>query len=94
MVRGYVESLRLVCHVQLVDGSLLDTSSMNSEDRRQRIDLKGNRKVLDRFLDVLVGQRVGVPHILSDPDDGISKLFFVFPDLGIRLAGTWISIYT
>jgi hypothetical protein len=37
----------------------------------------------------LKGHKDVIGNILTDPVDGVSKLFFLFPDLSVRIAGRY-----
>ena len=63
---------------------------MRSEDRRQRVNQQGQHRIVDQYLHVLAGERISPPIILHDPEDGLPKLFFVFPDLGVRITGKFV----
>jgi hypothetical protein len=42
------------------------------------------------IFETLVGTKIQSPRVLSDPEDGVRKLFFVFHDLSIRIAGEFV----
>lgn len=44
----------------------------------------------DQVYETLVGTKIQSPRLLSDPEDGLQKLFFVFHDLSIRIAGEFV----
>jgi hypothetical protein len=60
---------------------------MLSKDRRQRIDTKGNYPQLDKYLDVLIGQKTIVPTVFMDPQTNNPTLFFLINTVGIRISG-------
>ena len=52
--------------------------------KHQYIQRKGE------IFETLIGTKIQSPRLLSDPEDGVRKLFFVFHDLSIRIAGDFI----
>jgi hypothetical protein len=62
-----------------------------SEERLQRSSASGKFKDTDSRLDILVGQKTVSATYLADPEsNGNPSIFFVFPDLAIRLIGEFV----
>jgi hypothetical protein len=72
-----LERQSFVCHLSLFDS--------DTEEDRTIIRKSDDTQLFQN----LVGQRVSSGTILSDPEDGIKKLFFLFPDLSIRIIGEY-----
>jgi hypothetical protein len=72
-----LERESFVCHISLFDS--------DTDEDRTTIRKSDDTQLFQN----LVGQRVSSGTILSDPDDGIKKLFFIYPDLSIRVIGEY-----
>jgi hypothetical protein len=64
-----------------------DSSVIESIEKRQRRDIRGNLPVVDRYIDCLVGQKCITGNSLIDVENTGAQLFFVFHDLAILLSG-------
>ena len=77
LVQHVLQSSNYVCVVTLVDQHSSDSRTVILKDSSVPID-------------ILVGTRSTTPKIFKDPlDNNVSKLFFVFGDLSIRVPGTF-----
>jgi hypothetical protein len=88
--RQYLESLAIVCHVVLLEEdapSVLGFIAGNG--RRTRRDKKGRVAATSEHMNTMAGQRTCGGTILIDPEDGLPKLFFVFPDLSVKVLGRY-----
>lgn len=47
------------------------------------------RAICDTYLSTLSGQKTSSGVILNDPEDGNPRLFFIFPDLSVRVLGEY-----
>jgi hypothetical protein len=85
--RKQLEALKFVCCVSLIDPSLDNGDICACDANHVKVPkslrhLRGNL-----FVSPLAGQRVSTGTILNDPVDGMPKLFFIFPDLSVRIVG-------
>ena len=75
----HTENQMIVCHARLIsanDGSDCSVVQVGEGERcKLYCTLKGHRDVMGT--------------ILNDPFDGLPKLFFLFPDLSVRIAGRY-----
>jgi hypothetical protein len=84
-----LESLSFACHVALCNAELSNANCIFGKDKRQRVDGNGKVHEVDKYLDVLAGQKTIAPSVFYDPEDGNPKLIFILDRLGIRIAGTF-----
>jgi hypothetical protein len=72
-----VELESFVCQLSLVDNETYeDRTTVRKSDEKQPYQN-------------LVGQRISTGIVLCDPDDGVKKLFFIYPDLAVRIIGEY-----
>jgi hypothetical protein len=85
--RKNLEALNYVCSVSLSESSAnnIDICACDANHVKVPKSLRHLRGKL--FVSPLAGQRVSTGTILNDPVDGIPKLFFIFPDLSVRIVG-------
>jgi hypothetical protein len=82
-----LDYLPYICHVRAIGEFYEDSSVIESVEKRQRRDIRGNLPVVDRYLDCLVGQRCITGTSLIDIENSGAHFFFVFQDLAILLSG-------
>ena len=67
-----------------------DASSIEARERRQRVDKNGNHQPVDIYMETLVGQKSTTGTVHVDPETNEPRLFFIFSDLSVRLAGEFV----
>ena len=81
--RSMLESYSYICHVSLCNEAKQDHSLIYGSDRT------GKWSPIRPHVATLVGKRTSSGIVLNDPEDGQPKLFFVFPDLSVRILGQY-----
>ena len=87
--REFLEQQEFVCHVTLLTDEETDANIIPGNDKPPRRGKDGSLPVYAKHLNTMAGQRSVPGTILTDPTDGLSKIFFVYTDLSLRITGRY-----
>ena len=87
--REFLEQQQFVCHVSLLSDEESDANIIPGNDKPPRRGKDGSLPVYAKHLNTMAGQRTVPGTILTDPTDGVPKIFFVYSDLSLRITGKY-----